>query len=95
MEANEGNLPFGDLIPRDLSLHSALVSAFFETPQCSVLGLSSRDTLSPHAEARSLHFSAHQLDDLLLTQSELEFDRFKRRPVFPSHFDDPVDVRFF
>jgi hypothetical protein len=36
----------------------------------------------------------HQLYHLLFCQAKLVFDRFKRRPVFPGHFYDSVNVAF-
>jgi hypothetical protein len=36
---------------------------------------------------------AHAFDDLSLCQAKLRFNRLKRRPVFPGHFDDAIPIR--
>jgi hypothetical protein len=56
-----------------------------------VLGFAACDSLPPHAKTGGFHVAAHDGDDLLFFEAKLGFDGFKGSPVFPGHFDDPVN----
>ncbi len=49
-------------------------------------------SFSPKFETRFFQFRAHQFNYLRFADSELKFYGFKRRSVFPRHFNDSVDL---
>ena len=61
-------------------------------PELAVLGRHAFDALPPHFKAAALHELAHQCSNVVFFEPKLPFNRFKGRPVFPGHLDDPVDV---
>lgn len=48
--------------------------------------------LTPKLKTRRFQFSPHEINHLLLTQTELRKNGIKGRAVFPSHFNDAVDL---
>ena len=59
-----------------------------------MFGGAARDALTPQAKRATLELAPHERDDTALIQPELHLDGFKRRPVFPRHFDDSVDLLY-
>lgn len=57
-----------------------------------MLGFSALHPGPPHPKRRGFHFLPHHLDYLLLTQAKLGFDRVERCTVFPSHFNNTVEI---
>lgn len=53
-----------------------------------MFGGAARDALTPQAKRATLELAPHERDDTALIQPELHLDGFKRRPVFPRHFDN-------
>lgn len=62
--------------------------------QCAMFRFSARDPLAPHFEAAGLHIGSHYFDYFRLGDAEPVFNNVEGRAVFPSHSDNPVDVRF-
>jgi hypothetical protein len=50
------------------------------------------DPFTPQVEAASLQFTAHDGNDFRFGQVELELNGLERGAIFPSHFDDAVEV---
>ena len=58
---------------------------------CCVLCLATRNSFSPHSKRGCFHFFSHKHNHLIFGQSKLVFNRFKRRTIFPCHFDNAIN----
>ena len=57
-----------------------------------MFGFVAFNPLSPHFEGTRFHLASHELPNLILFDSELKFDGFKRRTVLPGHLHYPIDL---
>ena len=57
-----------------------------------VFGPHAFDPFAPHLKALPLERTTHERTNVVFLQPKLPFDGLKRRPVFPSHLDDPVQI---
>lgn len=57
--------------------------------QFQMLGFPATNALAPHSEAAGLHMAAHQCDHVIFIDTELLFNGFKWRSIFPRHLDNP------
>ncbi len=57
-----------------------------------MLGDAAAHALAPHFEGAALHFAAHQRHHRRFVETKLHFDGFKRRAVFPRHFNDSGNI---
>jgi hypothetical protein len=51
-------------------------------------------SLSPSVEAGTFQLISHQLYNFLFRQFELKLNGFERGPVFPRHFNYPINFFF-
>ena len=57
-----------------------------------MFGFAAAHPLTPELERGSFHMLPHKNDHLRLGESELKFNRLEGGAVFPSHFNDPIEV---
>ena len=80
-------------VEADHALLGALEAMIVIHGSCRIVfAFATLDTLAPEVEARSLHFTSHQLDYFLFVQAKLPLDGIEGGAVLPGHFDDPVHV---
>jgi hypothetical protein len=83
----------GNFIARNTSLTTAskafdVVGSFVKVLVADLL----MNPFTPKFETRGLEFSPHQGHHIGFSQPKLGKDGLERRPIFPSHFNDQIDL---
>ena len=55
-------------------------------------GFATTHPLAPKLERRRFDLLPHHGNNLWLGESELKFNRLEGSPVFPGHFNDPIEI---
>ena len=88
-------LSLRDFIIADHSLSAAFKAVnFFASLFQMFLAHSGIHSFSPKFKTRFFQCRTHQFNDFRFADSELKLYGFKRRSVFPRHFDDSVDLLY-
>jgi len=80
-------LPF--FVLSNLVLSFTIAAQYIRVPECSMFSCPSANAYTPIPKRCKLQLMLHYVDNLFFSESKLQFNRFERGPVFPSHLDNP------
>jgi len=75
-----------------MTLARTLVATYFEASSRAMLSASALHSSAPHTPRTGLHLMAHQRYGFGFRYAKLVLDSIERRAVFPSHFDDAINL---